>query len=780
MKKLVRLTIVFLASAPVAILFQNCGQPGQIAAAGSRVSLVADPVTLIASPRLLIDGGAEFTNSKNVMLELGAIGAEEMLVSDSPNCESVAGWEKYSESKSWVLSEENKSAKVYVKFRKKGAPETACLSDDILHDNVAPQVSGVSLPANFTKEAMAQLRYSVLENGSGVQDLLCKDQLNQIEKCSEIYDFKGLEKEGTLSVLVTAIDKAGNSSLPFMATLVVDRTAPTVAINGPKGAMAISTANFTMMVADANGLKLIQCRLLPLEPNYKDCKELVSSYANLASGLYTFEARAEDLAGNIGEAQQAFEVDLSVPTVMFTRVPDAISSNRNAAFEFRGLSGNKVISQFKCSLDGAAFASCVSPVNLTNLADKDYSFRVVGTNDVGVDSTPAEHKFVVDTLAPDLRIVSSPIGTIKINSATITLSATDLNGIKSLECSLNGAAFADCSSRMVNYAALADGAYSFLARATDNAGNVSNAGPATWSVDTSPDSQILASLSTDPTAEGLQTMLQIQSTQVKNLSYSCLGQYSKTEIAKGASTLSAFNSPVLVNEDFVCEVKGLDKANLEIKRVVNGQVSCGNRIKDQGRCVDFVCTKFTQLSQIPSGGALNIPARSAGECFTYKLFSSIKNSSSKLTTVIDADVISRNHDGSNPKNHNPYVLGKALINFKLAGPRVVKLTGGANSLSPILVDNFVLSGIYPAQVAPVPDHYSANGTKDSTVDAAQSHILLKNAPIPLKSFGAQGTATVAPLEIVREADTNLDYLLDVRALDCGGSRELSEIYLVFQ
>lgn len=747
---------------------------------GSNNNIFSDPVTLISSPSVLIDGGAEFTNSKNIMLQLSARGAEEMLVSNTPNCESVVGWEKFSEAKAWVLSEENKSAHVYVKYRKKGAPETDCLSDEIIHDNVAPEILAQSLPASFTNQLAAQAKYSVLENGSGIKDLLCKDQLNQIEKCSEIYDFKGLDKEGTFSVVVTASDKAGNISLPLTATLVVDRTAPVVTINGPKGAQALSQANFKLMVADSNGLKLVQCRLLPLEPNFKDCKELVANYSNLVSGLYTFEAKAEDEAGNLGGAQQAFEVDLSVPTVTLTKVPDAIGSNRNVSFEFRGVSGIKPISQFKCSLDGAAFTACVSPLNLINLADKNLSFRVIGTNDVAVDSAPAEHKFIVDTVPPELRIVTSPSGTIKLNSATITLSATDLNGIKSLECSLNGSAYSDCSSRVANFAALADGAYSFVARAVDNAGNVSNAGPSTWTVDTTPDSQILASLSTDPTAEGLQTWLQVQSAQVKNLSYSCLGQFSKKEIAKGTSNLNSFNSPVLVNEDFSCEVKGLDKVNLEIKRVVNGQVNCGNRIKDQGRCLDFVCTKFTQLGRLPSGSVLNIAARAAGECYTYKLFDSIKSSSSKLTTVSDTEVISRNHDGSGPRNHNPYVLGRSLINFKLAGPRVVKLTGGANSLAPILVDNFVLSGIYPAQIAPVPSHYSAHGTKDSTVDANESHILLKNAQIPLKSFGPAGTATVAPLEIVREADTNLDYLLDVRALDCGGVRELSEVYLVFQ
>ena len=277
MKKFVRLTILFLAATPVALFFQNCGQPGQISAIESQKSFAIDPITLISSPSIVIDGGAEFTNFKNVMLQLDALGAEEMIVSDTPNCESSAGWERYSQTKPWILSDVNKSTKVYVKYRKKGAPETACLFDDILHDDIAPQLSGLRLPSGFTKELSVQLVYSVVENGSGIKELICRDHLNQDENCIETYNFKGLDQEGLKSVLVSATDKAGNKSTPLMISLVVDRTAPVITINGPKGIMALSAANFKITIAEANNLKSVQCRLLPNEPNYSDCKSLVAN-----------------------------------------------------------------------------------------------------------------------------------------------------------------------------------------------------------------------------------------------------------------------------------------------------------------------------------------------------------------------------------------------------------------------------------------------------------------------------------------------------------------------
>ena len=179
---------------------------------------------------------------------------------------------------------------------------------------------------------------------------------------------------------------------------------------------------------------------------------------------------------------------------------------------------------------------------------------------------------------------------------------------------------------------------------------------------------------------------------------------------------------------------------------------------------------------------MQIPKREAGDsgvCYAMKIFDPIANGSSFLTKVFDLDVVSADHDNKG-NLRNPNVLGTDLLNFTLAGPRVVRLSGGLDSTTPILVDNYVLIGLYPKSYTPVPAHYSAHGTSDSEVTTGGRTILLKNSPVPLKRFAVNGTAIIPTLDIVREADPLTDYTLDVRALDCGGSRELSTIYILFQ
>jgi hypothetical protein len=361
---------------------------------------------------------------------------------------------------------------------------------------------------------------------------------------------------------------------------------------------------------------------------------------------------------------------------------------------------------------------------------------------------------------------------------TIVLSSSDLNGISTIKCSLNGVV-SDCSSKTVTYKDLPDqnAKYTFLAAATDGAGNVTTTAPIDWVIDNSLDSKILASMQQNPVTQDGKGILNISLTQVYSPSYKCVKVSDNSVVVAEniKDAVSAVN--FIVSEDIRCDVSGLDKLDQPIKVSVLANVSCGNKIKENGKCVDFKCLSVTKIAYTKT---LSIPARSSsGVCYAMKIFDPIKNGESKLTTVYDNDVVSRNHS-SGGGTRNPYSMGKDLLNFVLAGPRVVKLSGGMDTTSPILIDNFALVGLYPKSVSPLPAHYSAHGTADSVTDSNAMTIKYQNTPVVLKPFGPSGTATVAPLEIVRVADTNLDYMLDIRALDCGGSRELSSVWVLFQ
>jgi hypothetical protein len=86
-----------------------------------------------------------------------------------------------------------------------------------------------------------------------------------------------------------------------------------------------------------------------------------------------------------------------------------------------------------------------------------------------------------DTTPPATTISGGPPATTSSRAASFTLGSNEV-GV-TFACSLDGAAFAPCTSP-VAYSALADGAHSFKARATDVAGNTDPSPPSVnWTVD---------------------------------------------------------------------------------------------------------------------------------------------------------------------------------------------------------------------------------------------------------------------------------------------------------
>lgn len=773
----------------ISVFFQNCGQPGQITLEGSLKDQPevgglgdtpkdVDPVTLLSNPSLVINDGAAFTKSVNVTLRSGTFGAEEMIISNLPDCSSNNGWVAFSQQSAWVLSAENKDVSVYAKFRKKGVPESECVKASIVHDNIAPVVSIPQPAPKFTSLSAVQIAFNVSdENGSGVQQAYCKPSNGAEVECVNSVVFKSLS-ETTYSVVIRAIDRAGNESAPVTDSFVIDRTAPVVTINGPTGIVAEPNPKFRIAVTDTNGLKQIYCRLQPLETNYKDCSSLMADYTNLPSGIYKFEVAASDWAGNQSAADRSYENDLSVPSVTITKSPLALGNIKDVSFEFAGMSGARAITRFMCSLNGAAAVSCASPFSYRGLTDREHEFSVYGINVANVASVPQSYKFIVDTTPPTVSIVSAPTGRIKTQTVTIVLNAADLNGIRSIQCVLNGVT-SNCSGKTITYNNLPDqnNKYTFYAVATDGAGNMKNTDPINWVIDNSPDSKILASMQQNPVPQDGKGILNITLTQVYNPSYRCVKVSDNSVVVADKITTNTSAVNFIVGEDILCDVMGLDKLDQPIKVSVRADVNCGNKIKEGGKCVDFKCLSITTLTYRKN---LSIPARTAdGVCYAMKIFDPVENGRSSLTTVFDDDVVSRNHESGGGTRH-PYSLGKDLLNFVLAGPRVVKLAGGLDANSSILIDNFVLVGLYPKAISPIPAHYSAQGTADSVTDSTNMTLLFKNSPVPLKPFASGGTATVGAFDIVRMADPNLNYMLDIRALDCGGSRELSTVYVLFQ
>lgn len=169
--------------------------------------------------------------------------------------------------------------------------------------------------------------------------------------------------------------------------------------------------------------------------------------------------------------------------------------------------GQQPTASFKCSLDGANFTACTSPVSYTNLNDSLHSFQVeaVAAN-TAVSSPTAAIGWLVDTKAPQIKLTfvhdHGPFGTASWNvgcavSGFCGTASDDNNGsgIASVSYSLqqvasgkwwNGSAFSSSTAVWIAGTGTtawsaafpaskfpADGDYTVAVQASDGAGNVS-------------------------------------------------------------------------------------------------------------------------------------------------------------------------------------------------------------------------------------------------------------------------------------------------------------------
>nr|WP_232523011.1 Ig-like domain-containing protein [Nocardioides sp. MAH-18] len=124
-----------------------------------------------------------------------------------------------------------------------------------------------------------------------------------------------------------------------------------------------------------------------------------------------------------------------------------------------------------CRVDGGAFAPCASPWAPV-LADGARTVEVRATDDVGNVATAAR-TFVVDSTAPALALTDAPAeGAVLAGGATsITVQQLEANP-GTLACSVDGTPVGCAPGAPVSLSDLAGGAHTFVATATDQAGNV--------------------------------------------------------------------------------------------------------------------------------------------------------------------------------------------------------------------------------------------------------------------------------------------------------------------
>jgi hypothetical protein len=107
-----------------------------------------------------------------------------------------------------------------------------------------------------------------------------------------------------------------------------------------------------------------------------------------------------------------------------------------ASFDFYADTGHPGAT-FQCSLDGAAFATCSSPVSYDGLSGGSHTFAVRSVAGGDSDSTPAVQRFTVDNTPPDSFLADGPPPSTSDPFAEWKMSSTERNHLETFQCAID-------------------------------------------------------------------------------------------------------------------------------------------------------------------------------------------------------------------------------------------------------------------------------------------------------------------------------------------------------
>jgi hypothetical protein len=361
--------------------------------------------------------------------------------------------------------------------------------------------------------------------GVGIDHFECSIDSSDFVACTSPLAFPSLLKDGTHTFRVMSQDKVGNrGSAPASFSWTVDTVAPTTTIDSvidgsenqitTGGNSSSNIATVTFSGTDTGGSEGQGVGISHFECSvdggiFGNCSTPLE-LSQLTDGAHTIEIRSNDNVGNKDPSPASFiwTIDTVEPN---TSITSAIDGNRNTVgangntsstsmtFAFSGADRGSGVDHFECSVDGAEFDMCASPVIYSSLADGSHSLGVRAEDNVAnLDSTPAFFNWTIDTSPPNTAIdsvVDSNRNSLtngsntRSNSITFTFSGVDAGnaGVQRFECSIDNSDFVTCTSPFGFPNLLSDGSHTFTVQAEDNSGNKDPSEEVfTWNVDTTP------------------------------------------------------------------------------------------------------------------------------------------------------------------------------------------------------------------------------------------------------------------------------------------------------
>jgi Ca2+-binding RTX toxin-like protein len=323
-------------------------------------------------------------------------------------------------------------------------------------DTTAPVLTVSTKPSGTTTVAGSRFEFTV-DDASATTE--CRVDGGPWAPCSS--PFVPALADGQHTVDIRATDPAGNTSPVDSTTWTVDGDLPQVQItSGPTGTTTERAGEFTFMVDDPAAT--VECRF---DLGVWVACTSPAAFSDFADGRHSFDVRATDSAGNTSAEGRIWFIDATAPVVTIVSGPAGWTVSRSAVIVF---TVDDPAASLACTLDGAPYAPCASPISLTGLGDGEHTLSITATDALRNASAPAVRTWTVDATPPVVTITSGPSGIVSVDDVTFTFEADDPSDFR---CRLDGGAWQACTSP-VDYTDLAVGDHVFEVEATNRAGLV--------------------------------------------------------------------------------------------------------------------------------------------------------------------------------------------------------------------------------------------------------------------------------------------------------------------
>ncbi|MCX6748144.1 MAG: LamG domain-containing protein [Candidatus Pacearchaeota archaeon] len=258
---------------------------------------------------------------------------------------------------------------------------------------------------------------------------------------------------------------------------ILDVTPPMVAILGPTN----TTYNYS--VINLNITNSSDAQAVWYMNSTGNFSYTIPLYFNLTNGAYTLFAYANDSVNNVNETKVSFYVNYTAPD---TTAPDIyIDSPRNITYSFTNMSLNVTstsadINLWWFSLDNGLNNYSFTPNSTINGSEGSNSL-LVWNNDTSNNINISSVNFTIDTIKPNITLISPSNGISSVNSAyNFTFNVSDNSEISNCGLIVDDALAGTLTGvskdyqNGIYYSGLVVGSHTWQINCTDSAGNLEN------------------------------------------------------------------------------------------------------------------------------------------------------------------------------------------------------------------------------------------------------------------------------------------------------------------